>query len=121
MALGGMNDNILSNYLVLNMLGGQNSMMPGAMGGMNPLFFGPMFGMEMGLFWIRLRFCIYALPLSLSLIATIIDDAIIFIVAIFRAIFIRTFNLFMCLLCDCLTCIIPLILWFKKLNKSIRN
>lgn len=69
----------------------------------------------------RLRFCIYALPLSLSLIATIIDDAIIFIVAIFRAIFIRTFNLFMCLLCDCLTCIIPLILWFKKLNKSIRN
>lgn len=45
MALGGMSDKFLSSYLVMNMLGGQNSM-----GGMNPLFLGPMFGMDMGLF-----------------------------------------------------------------------
>lgn len=50
MALGGMSDKFLSSYLVMNMLGGQNSMMPGAIGGMNPLFLGPMFGMDMGLF-----------------------------------------------------------------------
>lgn len=121
MALGGMSDKFLSSYLVMNMLGGQNSMMPGTMGGMNPLFLGPMFGMDMGLFWMRFRLCIHVLKLSLSLIATIIDDAIIFIIAIFRAIFIRTLYLLLCVLCDCVTCIIPLILWFTRLNKSIRN
>lgn len=115
MALGGMNDKFFSNYLVLNMLGGgQNNLVRGGpLNGMNPLLLGPMFGMEMGLFWMRLRLFEHACSRFLQSFTASINDVILLITVTFRAILIRTLYLFVCLLCDVVLAVTPLILWIN--------